>query len=1707
MINFLCILLIVLNIAGLAEARDFNLIDCKDLKIFEVEKSTPDTISEEFEDFLRKKNWLKFEENLWDTIRNEKEEGVFEVPELDMSEYGEEVSTTAVTRDAELPPAQIELPYQTRLCISGRKSISIKYGNVYYLYGDEDDRTVKGAPTGTTKGFEMEQELRVRIKGKVGEKITVNVNYDDTKPAYDENARKISIIYKGDENEIIKEAAFGDITLSIPSTKFVGYSKKVFGISVKGRYKKLNFMAIGSQTKGKTDVKEFTGQTTFTKKDIKDISYVRRRYYNIDIDTTTSHLPVDAGSVNIYIDDMGYTTITESNKSTMTVAYFGSTRTYGGGIEKKYFYKLIAGRDYYVDHIEGIITFNKNMNSNYVVAVEYKYNDGSSEVGYTTGYPVIIKDENEDVSYELKNRYNLGARKIMRDDFVLKFLDLNRNSVSLPNGSCIIDYELGIIKFTENTPFYYQATPVGYADIYDNKVPKQHYIIYVEYKNKIKSYNLRPNILRGSERVLLSGRVLSRDNDYIIDYPSGFLTFLNPDEIDETTKIHVTYEYMPFGGLFKETLVGMRGEYKFSESAFMGGTLLYNWASAPPEIPNIHSTPASTLVLDTDFNFKIPKNKYFPLPVSVNGEVAWSEYNPNTLGKAMIDNMEGIRDSYSVPTVADSWRIAKTPTYGVAHPVWLVLSEEDVYLSEINKVVPETDDEKKNVLFLNYSFPSGGPHERSIVYPISKTGIDLSNKDTIQMWIYGDGKGADIQIDFGSISEDADETGSIKTEDKNKNGTIDRGEDTGWNYIYNNSTYPIGANNGNIDTNDLDGDGYLDTIESLASFDKTSDGGDCLDVDWTGWKNIIIPRKGSDDVWEAVKHVRITVKGINVSGSIGIASLEAVGNKWEVGSGTGTLTVNAVNNYDNEEYEPLEEDIYEDIYKKVGGARPEKEQALELKYDNLASGTTAYVYSKYTQAVDFSNHNKINFLLYGDGGNADFFISFGAGNNFYLKKIKSKDIHTGWQKYSLNIPEDFEKTGTPGLINILEIRLGIINNTVSQKSGKLWVNEIYIESPKKRTGHARRAGFSSSVPGILDFSGNYQTIDKDFQTITTPPKNQDNTIYSANAKLYAVKFLPVTGSYSKQETITPADRITPGQRNPYLREGDAGEVTSESGSVGAGFSMRRLPSLKCDYSGSISESKFTGKKDITDSIKGSASYSVPLRLFIFPRNISGSYRQTYNLARWKDYKRTENPAGGYENLDEETIEYSGNTDFYMFKRLTLKPSYSKNEKYKTWDFYTGQYKGENPRWKWSQDQNIALSSNLQLLQWLRPNGSYSIKINENYNYDKVGVISILSGTKDVTRNFSLKAGGGIPVNKVLPWVEPVRTLNINAAFALDKGESYKDIENSFDVFSFNRLDQRYELLDDRYGHISSTPAARLVTLTSVRSKKYTANWSPFKFLDLNEGVLNLIGNLSWRSSYNHIDSRKETTGTILDTITEIWPDININYGKIDALPFTGNIVKDINLRTNYSFKEVTTISNDEEVDENLSVKYGANCRFLLFKNFDSLFEHSRDWQEKRDLKEKHRETYQNSLTYSGQVKFVLKKYWNLIVRHSYKRTYKEAYNSEDLLTDIKLHTPGITFSAVIDMPSTFKIPLIGKEISMINRLKVSGSLKAEFSRSSLNTDKTNTNKYMASTSAEMDVSSNMRLTFSCGLQYMEYIEKRENTWISFHLQSELVIRF
>jgi len=966
------------------------------------------------------------------------------------------VSTSPVGRMAPaIPPPPgftVQLPYESRLTVSGRKTIGMIFRSTQY--SNPSYATTQGVPTGQNS-FELQQSLQVRINGQIGRKVTVNVDFDDTKT----DKKDISIVYKGDPDEIVQRAAFGDINLSLPQTEFAGYSKQVFGASAELKYKALKGYFIGSRTKGETETKEFVGNVILQRLNIPDISYIRHRFYNYRA-LTGGHndVGIDITKLKVYINTQDSTRLNGNPPlyTSMTVDQSlipnlpaGASTTSGPGL----FLLMAQGVDYTVDPSSGVITFKNALTNVSIVAIDYTPVGASQPISATRGSnPGLIKaikwDESQITQIpatEELTHYNLGATKIVRDNgqgnFTLLLKDLGNNNIGttvgvqyLPNnaGQIYVDFEAGTFTLTRRLDNNVTTSP--FAQVYFF-TPTTQSSFFVEFSARVKTYTLRPNIVLNSEHITMDGRLLVRDVDYFIDYASGFITFFNEDLITDTTHIVATYDFSPFGiaGAQQDTLVGTRAELSLSPvapilaSSLIGSSVLYDFAPQATAAPDIRQTSGSFLVEEADLHLKdLIFNAIPTLKSSFTTEVARSVRNPNTFGKALIDNMEGIADETSVSLSKLNWQISANPsnttnrTYlnaigqvNLVNSVGDNLTNNLVRTLDVNPNAAALSGDQTQILTVNYNL-SQSP-EASIATVLSPGGVDFSKKLYLEMWVQGDGSFANgnatqtqINVTLGQISENFDGrvNPSVETEDTNHNNTLDTGEDVGIQFQNPNGSFStLGAGNLRLDSNDLDRNGVLDGEDTsiganygydaaaLNGMNVTSNEDITFDstvgpnrVDFSGWKIVRVPLNISSATasnFSAIKELRISLRPMSAGptggqGTINIAKIAVVGNKWQAETSAvigSTITSSAINTEENANYvSPAGNADFDDLNQintALTGPTPAKRKEQSLAIDYAFAATTAPVavtaVNVTVSPMDFTAYGSLHFFVYKNG--------------------------------------------------------------------------------------------------------------------------------------------------------------------------------------------------------------------------------------------------------------------------------------------------------------------------------------------------------------------------------------------------------------------------------------------------------------------------------------------------------------------------------------------------------------------------------------------------------------------------------------------------------------------------------------------------------------------------------------------------------------------
>lgn len=1002
----------------------------------------------DFSEFLLQNRGLRVDQERWNRVREKVETGTLadDFPPPPPPLVGDDglYVLHGSTEPPKPPTPEVELPtYGTSLSITGRKTIGFSFSEKRYL---SDQRTL-GRPKSTNL-IDIEQQLQLRMQGKVGPKITVNVDYDDTKT----NKQDISVVYQGDPNEVVQNASFGDIDLSLPATEFVSYNKQLFGIRVDLKYKRARAIFIGSRTKGQTKAKQFKGNTQLISQDILDINYIRRRYYDLTFGDAR-RLPLVAGSESVYLSRqaVGQTNVNEVSRTVDDLSVSASTFTGN-------FVQLSRGVDYTVDYVKGILTFRNTLDPNAVVAVDFvdanarsisqqastdtvitTVGSGRLKVIKTFGDVQIATTAESGYQRELKTFYSLGRSQVMRDDgrgnFFLRVLDQNRNQVGAnlnPSQTypetIEVDFENGLFQLKSPFSVSSASPTVPDPEVYaPNGLNKR--IIQAEYRFRLKTFFLEPNLVLQSEVVLADGAKLTRNVDYFIDYESGFLTFFNEDRIKVDSVVDVTYEVAPFAGNATESLLGGRVSYELWKDKWnIGSTLLYQTGAKTPTTPSINELAKSLLVYEADTQFTNIRLASW-LSASFGAELAQSRSNPNLSKRAIVENMEGVRQDDSASLNDTFWQIGRNPTvtgsFVVTDSSGLTVSSHDEQTLVINPNAQAKPGETQKVLRFDYNYTHAQSNgEVAVVYPFSPTGLDFSQKTVVEVVLAQDSaSNNELRVELGGFDEDVDGDGLLDTEDVGRDGlpnTRDEGEgdgllqpneDIGWAYDPVGKTAKrFGAGNGRIDSEDLNRNGRLDSQDfSGAAFGyntgfvirNVTDGVDLVNgklnfgSDRYRTLQISLASVTADTSrWLAVKQVRIAVRkgaGGTDTGVVKIARLAVTGNTWQrgqagdpataaVAKAQETLTVTAVNNVDNTEYKGRAiqsaggdaSQVFSDLYgsleelKRQSNSSNVSEQALQLSWNGLVAGATVYTKRAFARAIDVSQHKNLAFLLFGN---------------------------------------------------------------------------------------------------------------------------------------------------------------------------------------------------------------------------------------------------------------------------------------------------------------------------------------------------------------------------------------------------------------------------------------------------------------------------------------------------------------------------------------------------------------------------------------------------------------------------------------------------------------------------------------------------------------------------------------------------------------------
>ncbi len=504
------------------------------------------------------------------------------------------------------------------------------------------------------------------------------------------------------------------------------------------------------------------------------------------------------------------------------------------------------------------------------------------------------------LAYELRNFYDLTATNISKETLALKIrrrdasqsvdpdttrggkplivalgLDQQGNTPgTIPDGRVddhFLDVENGILFFPDLHPYSPGCAPFpGFLclddtnrnvlasdstlmnpNVYYTKTPdplsQSRYYIDAQFKSSQQGYFIgRTNILENSEQVKVDNVLMKKSTDYTIDYDTGQITFSRPPGPEAV--ISVDYSFAPGVSTVQRTLMGFSTSYSPSADLSVTSSMLYESRGAQELNPKLGEEPARSMVGSvasvvtvrppwmTQFANLIPGvHTAAPSTMNIQGNVAMSVPNPNTKGEAYVDDMEGNRESNTLALGRTGWMWSSIPVDSATlQPISQIVGDHariewynptsshgGAKEKDLKPVLTreEGSDNEHTVLEMNM-LPQGDSTNvftpttwTGITQPLSRTGQDLSRTRFVEIWVNDRVQThnlthAKLHLDFGRVSEDAFwqtdalPNGNLDTEDKNGDTKLDAVEDTGLDGI------PDNEETGTGPASDPNGDDY-----------------------------------------------------------------------------------------------------------------------------------------------------------------------------------------------------------------------------------------------------------------------------------------------------------------------------------------------------------------------------------------------------------------------------------------------------------------------------------------------------------------------------------------------------------------------------------------------------------------------------------------------------------------------------------------------------------------------------------------------------------------------------------------------------------------------------------------------------------------------------------------------------------------------------------
>ena len=367
--------------------------------------------------------------------------------------------------------------------------------------------------------------------------------------------------------------------------------------------------------------------------------------------------------------------------------------------------------------------------------------------------------------------------------------------------------------------------------------------------------------------------------------------------------------------------------------------------------------------------------------------------------------------------------------------------------------------------------------------------------------------------------------------------------------------------------------------------------------------------------------------------------------------------------------------------------------------------------------------------------------------------------------------------------------------------------------------------------------------------------------------------------------------------------------------------------------------------------------------------------------------------------------------------------------------------------------------------------------------------------KTITRNSQGEISGAIQANQLLPSFRPVNSMNFNASYKVENGDTYNDMPEDFKWRSQLWVGKPL-VVNSSTG---TTAVARRVDATDRRSFRANVAWQPWSAYRIENRRLKPLNTLSLTSNYLISQEDGETTGTTRHVKSVTWPDLILTIN--DAEDFFN--IKRVIDASRIVFKNNKRLTETRNVSRSKSETYGTDFQFQFMRKLDFSTTFNRTDSREDNLITNQLASQSDTTNFSLQTRIPAGSWaYTPRVERNVSNARDSVRKTNDLVNDV--------FSLQIygDVSKPLGIRLGRKEIGLANRMILNSTLKWDKKRSNINPSTNFLDIYSATLTGDYTISQNFRLAIGGNYSQEKHhpdFKKLDTT--TFGITSTLTLQF